>query len=414
MSQPINEIIVQKYGGTSVGTIEKIKNVAKRLIKTKNEGKQVVAIVSAMGHTTDEMLGLLGQLTAKPDPREYDAFLSNGEDISASLVAMAVIDQGDKAVSLTGAQAGIFTEKTHRTAKILSIDPSRIQEELKHQKIIIITGFQGYNENGDITTIGRGGSDTSAVAVAAALKAKECEIYTDVDGVYTTDPRIVPEAKKLKEVSYDEMLELASLGAQVLHPRSVETAKRHHLTIVVRDAHSDRPGTKVNAKDTAQQIEKSAPVTGIASDIQTAKISLLKLDDRPGIAAKLFGALALEKINVDVIVQSIHETVGKNDISFTVVDTDFDAAMEVCKKVAKELNAENVTGSKDVAKISIVGVGMISTSGIAAKMFETLSKEKINIEMISTSEIKISCIIDQKDANKAVKALHAAFDLDKQ
>jgi aspartate kinase len=412
MSQ--TEIIVQKYGGTSVGTIDKIKNVAKRLIKTKNEGKQVIAIVSAMGHTTDEMLGLLGQLTTKPDPREYDAFLSNGEDISATLVAMAVIDQGDKAVSLTGAQAGIFTEKTHRTSKILSIDPTRIQEELKHQKIIIITGFQGYNENGDITTIGRGGSDTSAVAVAAALKAKECEIYTDVDGVYTTDPRIVPEAKKLKEISYDEMLELASLGAQVLHPRSVETAKRHHLTIVVRDAHSDRPGTKVNAKDTAQQIEKSAPVTGVASDIQTAKITLLKLDDRPGIAAKLFGALAMEKVNVDVIVQSVHATAGKNDISFTVNDTDYDQAIEVCEKVAKELNADKVIGSKDVAKISIVGVGMISTSGIAAKMFETLSKEKINIEMISTSEIKISCIIDQKDANRAVKALHAAFELDKQ
>lgn len=411
------EIIVQKYGGTSVGTIEKIKNVAKRLIKTKNEGKQVVAIVSAMGHTTDEMLGLLGQLTAKPDPREYDAFLANGEDISATLVAMAVIDQGDKAISLTGAQAGVFTEKTHRTAKILSIDPTRIQEELSHQKIVIITGFQGYNENADITTIGRGGSDTSAVAVAAALKAKECEIYTDVDGVYTTDPRIVPEAKKLKEISYDEMLELASLGAQVLHPRSVETAKRHNLTIVVRDAHSDRPGTKVNAKDglpTGQQIEKSAPVTGVASDIQTAKITLLKLDDRPGIAAKLFGALAMEKVNVDVIVQSVHATAGKNDISFTVNDTDYDRALEVCEKVAKELNADKVFGSKDVAKISIVGVGMISTSGIAAKMFETLSREQINIEMISTSEIKISCIIDQKDANKAVKALHAAFDLDKQ
>jgi aspartate kinase len=400
-------IIVQKYGGTSVGAVEKIKNVARRVIATKNSGKQVVVVVSAMGHTTDEMIALQQQLTAKPNPREYDAFLANGEDISATLVAMAILDQGEKAISLNGLQAGILTENIHIKAKIVSIDTTRIQKELDAGKIVVITGFQGVNEWGDITTIGRGGSDTSAVALAASLKAEACEIYTDVDGVYSADPRKVPAAQKLKEISADEMLELASLGAGVLHPRAVETAKLNDMNIVVKDAHSNREGTYVRPK-----LEKTTAVSGVTVDSNCSKISILKIADQPGVAGKIFTALAEGAVNVDVIVQSTHETIGKNDISFTVAEDDFDQAMEVTRQIQQQLKAETVNGDRNVAKISIVGVGMISTPGVAAKLFRTLGENQINIEMISTSEIKISCVIDQAQAEKALRAVHTAFGLD--
>lgn len=395
-------LIVQKYGGSSVGTPEKMKNVAKRIIATQKAGNEVVVIVSAMGSTTDDMIGKMKQMVSTPDPREYDQYISVGENISAALLAMTIQSFGEKAISLTGFQAGVFTEDTPVKAKILSIDPTRIQKELKAGKIVVITGFQGYNSIGDITTIGRSGSDTSGVAIAVGLKADKCEIYTDVDGVYSTDPRIVPNAVKVEELNHEEMLEMASLGALVLHPRSVEIGKRHDMDIVVRNSHNTNPGSVI----TQRVIEKKGAVTGIAADDDCSKISVLKVPDVPGIAARLFGALAQAAINVDMIVQSTHENIGLNDISFTVPRDDYEKAMEVAGGVFTETK---VTGEKEVGKVSIVGVGMISTPGIAAKMFKGLSDEKINIDMISTSEIKVSCIVKLTELKKAVQKLHKVF-----
>jgi len=404
------EVIVHKYGGTSIGTPEKIKNVARRVKKVRDEGYEVVVVVSAMGHTTDELIELMHEVTENPDPREYDMLISTGEQVSAALLAMALQSLGCPAVSLTGGQAGVVTEDIYKKARIKEIKLDRIKKELKEGKIVIITGFQGIDSKGDIITIGRGGSDTSAVAVAAALKAQVCDIYTDVDGVYTTDPRIVPEAKKLKTISYEEMLELASLGAQVLHPRSVECASIYGITIHLRSSTKEDEGTYI---EEAGKMEKKEAVRGIALDENIAKIGILKVPDRPGVAAKLFGALAGENVNVDMIVQSIHSGGTQADMAFTVDRTDMKKAVDVTEKVAKELKAEGVISDADVCKVSLVGVGMVSQPGTASKMFDTLAEEKINIQMISTSEIKISCVIKAEEGKKAVQILHKAFALDK-
>jgi len=408
-------LIVQKYGGTSVGSIERIKNVAQRIVNTKNSGNQVVVIVSAMGHTTDELLNLLHQITKNPSPREYDMLLSTGEQVSAALLASAIIEMGYNAVSLTGGQAGVLTEDIPSKARIKEVKFERIKKELANGKIVVVTGFQGVDSKGDITTIGRGGSDTSAVVIAAALKADVCEIYTDVDGIYTTDPRIVPEARKLEKISHEEMLEMASVGAQVMHPRAIECGKIYGLDIHVRSSLNNNSGTLITSvkdKKGREKMEKSGLVTGVAFDTNVAKIGILRVPDKPGIASEIFNELAKDKISVDMIVQSIH---GGNvaDLSFTISRSDLKRAKEIVEKSAKALNAEGVISDDSVAKISLIGVGMVGAPGVAAKMFETLAKNGINIQMISTSEIRISCIIDEKLAKKAVKVLHSAFNLDK-
>ncbi len=404
------EVIVHKYGGTSVGTPEKIKNVARRVKKVKDEGYEVVVIVSAMGHTTDELIDLMHKVTDNPDPREYDMLVSTGEQVSAALLAMALQSMGCPAVSLTGGQAGVVTEDIYKKARIKEVKLDRLKKELKTGKVVVITGFQGVDSKGDIITIGRGGSDTSAVAIAAALKAQVCDIYTDVDGVYTTDPRICPEARKLKYVSYEEMLELASLGAQVLHPRSVECASVYGITIHLRSSTKEDEGTYI---EEASKMEKKEAVRGIALDENIAKIGILKVPDRPGTAARLFGALAAEKINVDMIVQSIHSAGTQADMAFTVDRPELKKAVEVTERIAKELKAEGVVSDSDICKVSLVGIGMVSQPGAASRMFEALSAEKINIEMISTSEIKISCVVRKEQGKKAVQVLHKAFGLEK-
>jgi len=410
-------IVVHKYGGTSVGTPEKIKNVAKKVKKVRDQGNQVVVIVSAMGHTTDELIDLMNQITPDPDPREYDMLISTGEQVSASLLAMALSSIDCPAVSLTGGQAGVKTEDIYKKARITHIHLNRMQKELKAGKVVVITGFQGIDSKGDIITIGRGGSDTSAVAIAAALKAAVCDIYTDVDGVYTTDPRIVKDASKLSYVTYEEMLELASLGAQVLHPRAVECASIYDMVIHLRSSTKDVIGTYIMSPERiakeAKKMEKKEAVRGIALDENIAKIGVLKVPDKPGIAAKIFTALANEKINVDMIVQSVHSSGSLADIAFSVERPDLKRGVAVAKKIAQELKAENVVADDDVAKVSLVGIGMVSQPGTAAKMFETLSENKINIQMIATSEIKISCVIKREQGKKAVQILHKAFGLEK-
>ncbi len=402
--------IVHKYGGTSVGTPEKIKNVALRVKKVRDAGNDVVVIVSAMGHTTDELIELMNQVTDSPDPREYDMLVSTGEQVSAALLAMSLQAMGCPAVSLTGGQAGVVTEDIYKKARIKDIQLDRVKSELSQGKVVVITGFQGIDSKGDIITIGRGGSDTSAVAIAAALKADVCDIYTDVDGVYTTDPRIVPNARKLDQISYEEMLELASLGAQVLHPRSVECASVYGITIHLRSSLKEDQGTYIKE---ASKMEKKEAVRGIALDENIAKIGILNVPDQPGTAAKIFGALAEEKINVDMIVQSIHSQGTQADMAFTVDRPELKKAVEVTERVAKELKAGSVVSDSDVCKVSLVGIGMVSQPGTAAKMFETLSHEKINIQMITTSEIKISCVVKKELGKKAVQVLHAAFGLEK-
>lgn len=410
-------IIVHKYGGTSVGTPEKIKNVARRVKKVRDAGNEVVVVVSAMGHTTDELIDLMHQVTTEPDPREYDMLVSTGEQVSASLLAMALQGLGCPAVSLTGGQAGVVTEDIYRKARIKEIKLDRLKKELKAGKVVIITGFQGVDSKGDIITIGRGGSDTSAVAIAAALKADVCDIYTDVDGVYTTDPQIVPEARKLKYISYEEMLELASLGAQVLHPRSVECASIYNMVIHLRSSLKEDEGTYIMS---ASQIikeegkmEKQEAVRGIALDENIAKIGILNVPDQPGTAAKLFGSLAAAKINVDMIVQSIHSQGTKADMAFTVERPDLKKAVEITERAASALKADKVVSDADVCKVSLVGIGMVSQPGTASKMFAALAEEKINIQLITTSEIKISCVIKAEQGKHAVQVLHKAFGLSK-
>jgi aspartate kinase len=403
-------LIVQKYGGTSVGNPERIKNVARRIVRTREEGHDVVAVVSAMSGETDKLINLAGQVSDNPDPREMDMLISTGERVTIALLAMAIQALGYKAQSFTGRQAGIISDSIHTKARIERITGERVMCALKEGKIAVVAGFQGITETSDdVTTLGRGGSDLSAVAVAAALKADLCDIYTDVDGVYTTDPNMVPQARKLDKISYDEMLELASLGAKVLQTRSVEFAKKYNVPVRVLSSFNDNPGTLVTKEDS--DMEKVA-VSGVAYDKNQVKVTVQGVPDKPGVAARIFNTISDNNVVVDMIIQNIGEG-GLTDMSFTVPKTDSRKIMEVMKKVVAEIGAKDVNVKEDIAKISIVGVGMRSHSGVAAKMFSALAKEGINIMMISTSEIKISCVIDAKYTELAVRVLHEAFEMDK-
>jgi aspartate kinase len=401
-------LIVQKFGGSSVANPERIKRVASRIAETAKAGNRVVVVVSAMGDTTDDLIDLARQLSTSPSAREMDMLLSTGEQVSIALLAMAVQTLGLKSVSLTGGQAGIRTEPVHGKARITDIDPARIQEELANGNIVIVAGFQGVTEQGNITTLGRGGSDTTAVALAAAMKADLCEIYTDVDGVYTTDPRVVKAAKKLERISYDEMLELANLGAGVLHPRAVEFAKQYNVPLMVRSSFNKNTGTLVEEE---AQMEQGMIVRGIAHDMNVVKISLVGVKSRIGNLKKVFQALADASINVDIIVTSVvHE--GASDISFTIEQSDLDAAMPVLEALVPEFGGPEFEIEEDLAKVSIVGAGMISNPGVAAQMFGALADAGISIKMVSTSEIKVSCVIDKSRAHEAVQVLHTSFGLD--
>lgn len=404
-------LIVQKYGGTSVANIERIKAVAERVSKTAKEGNKVVVVVSAMAGETDKLISLAYQVCSNPPEREMDLLLSSGERVTAALTAMALHELGHKAIALTGRQMGIITDAVHTKARIEKINATRAIKALEEGYIVVVAGFQGITENEDVTTLGRGGSDLTAVAIAVALNADLCEIYTDVDGVFTADPNIVPNAKKLDKISYEEMLELASLGAKVLQTRSVEFAMKYNVPVVVRSSFNWNPGTLVTKED--KDMEKVV-VSGIAHDKNQAKITILKVPDRPGIAAKLFKAVADANIVVDMIVQNISSDGKATDISFTVPKTDAKKALELTEKISKELGAEGVILNEDIAKISIVGVGMRTHSGIAAQMFEALANHGINIMAISTSEIKISCLINAKYTELAIRVLHDAFKLGEQ
>jgi len=400
-------IVVQKYGGSSVANAERIQRVAGRVVECARKGKHVVVVVSARGDTTDDLISLAREITNEPPKREMDMLLATGEQISIALLAMAIDKLGHPVISLTGPQAGISTDAVHTKARIQDINTRRIRDELAGGKIVIVAGFQGATTEGEITTLGRGGSDTTAVALAAALDAEVCEIYTDVDGVYTTDPRIEPQACKLDSISYDEMLELASLGAQVLHPRSVEYGKQYGVPIHVRSSFNHNRGTMVQEVD---KMEKVMMVSGIAYDLNVAKIALYDVPDKPGIAFQLFEQLAKESINVDMIIQSSMRD-ERNDISFTVGKDDLNRAVAVVQKVREEIGGTGISYDEKVAKVSIVGAGMVSNPGVAASMFGALAQEGINIQMISTSEIKVSCIISSSQVQQAVRALHKTFDL---
>lgn len=403
-------LIVQKYGGTSVANTDRIKAVAERVVATVKQGNKVIVVVSAMAGETDKLIRIAHEITDAPDEREMDMLLSSGERVTSALTAMAIQSMGYKSVSFTGRQVGIITDSAHTKAMIERISAERLVKAINEDKIPVVAGFQGIDESSDVTTLGRGGSDTTAVAIAAALKADLCEIYTDVDGVYTTDPRIVKEAKKLNKISYDEMLEMASLGAKVLHGRSVEFAKKYTVPLVVRSSFNYNPGTLIIKED--EDMEKIV-VSGVAADKNQARITIMGVPDKPGIAANLFDAIANANIVVDIIVQNISSDTKATDISFTVSKADSKRAFEITRNVSDKLSAKGVNMNTDVAKVSIIGVGMVSHFGVAAKMFETLAKEGINIMMISTSEIKVSCVIDVKDMEKAVKTLHDAFNLAK-
>jgi aspartate kinase len=402
-------LIVQKYGGTSVGDIERIKLVAERIVQAKSEGHDLVVVVSAMAGETDRLLSLAAQVSDAPDERELDVIIATGEQISIGLLALAIQQRGHRARSFTGSQVRIQTDTAHTKAKILSVEVDRVRLALREGAIAIVAGFQGVTAEEEVTTLGRGGSDLTAVAMAAALKADLCEIHTDVDGVYTADPNLVPEARKLARISYDEMLEMASLGAKVLQARAVEYAKNYDVPVHVRSSFNAGQGTLVVREDT--EMEKVV-VSGIAYNKNEAKITVLRVADRPGIAAKLFTRVAEANIVVDMIVQNISQD-GSTDISFTVPKPDYPKAMQIVTGVAKEIGAPQVVGDDKIAKVSIVGVGMRTHSGVAARMFEALAGEKINIMMISTSEIKVSCVIDAKYAELAVRVLHDVFDLAK-
>lgn len=400
-------LIVQKYGGTSVGTLERIEAVAQRVIKTKNEGHDVAVIVSAMSGVTNQLIEQAEFFTKTPIGREMDVLLSSGERVTSALLAIALNAKGYAAIAFSGRGAGIVTDNFHTKARIVSIDPKSMQEALKQGKIVVVAGFQGISTAGEVTTLGRGGSDLSAVAVAGALNADLCEIYTDVDGVYTTDPRIEPKAKKLDRISYDEMLELASLGAKVLQNRSVELAKKLNVNLVTRSSFNDHEGTLI----TGEEKMEDAVISGIALDKNQARITIRNVEDRPGVAAEIFSALASKEINVDMIVQNIGRN-GETNLGFTVPQNELETAYMVMKEVNPNPNSI-IESDADIVKVSLVGVGMKSHSGIASKAFKTLADEGINIQMISTSEIKISMIVEAKYGELAVRALHKAYDLDK-
>ncbi len=400
-------LVVQKYGGTSVGTVERIRNVARRVGKTYDAGNDVVVIVSAMSGETNRLVGLAEEICEFPSDREYDVLVSTGEQVTIALLSMCLQSMGYNAKSYLGSQIPVVTDKAHAKARIKSIDDKNIREDLKSGTIIIVAGFQGTDGNGNITTLGRGGSDTSAVAVAAALKADVCEIYTDVDGVYTTDPRMVSEARKIDKISYEEMLEMASLGAKILQIRSVEFAKKYNVVIHVRSSFDDKPGTLVMKED--QEME-TVLVSGVAYNKDEAKISIFGVPDQPGVAAQIFSPLSKANITVDMIIQNVSQD-GKTDMTFTVPKADCKKALKIVEEIAQNIEASGVEHNDSISKISIIGVGMRSHSGIASTMFETLSREGINIEMISTSEIKVSCIVASKYTELAVRVLHEAFEL---
>ncbi|MFN8232385.1 MAG: aspartate kinase [Actinomycetota bacterium] len=402
-------IIVQKYGGTSVGTTERIQAVADRVVRAKEEGFDVLVVVSAMGQHTDELLQMARAITDLPEPRELDMLLTSGERIAMALLAIAINARGCKAASYTGSQAGIITDTQHGAAKIVEVRPKRILEAIDGGNVVILAGFQGLSTNYDITTLGRGGSDTTAVAMAAALGADVCEIYTDVDGVYTADPRVVPDARKLETVSYEEMLELASSGAKVLMSRAVEYARRHGVRLHVRSSFSDVPGTWIREVDEATM--EQVLISGIALDDDEVKVTLDRVPDQPGVAATVFKAIAAEGINVDMIVQNVSHD-GATDLSFTAPLADLSRLGAVMEGVRRQIGATRVTIDDGVAKVSLVGAGMKSHPGVAAEVFDTLAAESINIEMISTSAIRISCVIRKADADRAVRAMHARFSLD--
>ncbi len=399
-------IIVQKFGGSSVANADKIRRVAKIITDTYAAGNSVVAVVSAQGDTTDDLIAKASEICENPSKREMDVLLSTGEQISMSLLAMAIAKMGFPVISLTGWQVGMQTDTSHGSSRIRRIDKERLESELGKRNIVIVAGFQGINRYDDITTLGRGGSDTSAVALAAALHADLCQIFTDVDGVYTADPRIVPNAKKLDEITYDEMLELSNLGAQVLHGRSVEMAKKYSVKLEVRSSFEDKPGTTLKE---VVKVERML-IRGVTRDNNTARISLVEVPDVPGIAFKIFSILAKKNINVDIILQSIGRDNTK-DISFTVAHDKKDEAMEALSDVVELFRAKAITCDDSVAKVSVVGAGIENHPGIAAKLFEALADADINIKMIATSEIKLSVLIDRDQSEKAVKVIHDAFDI---
>jgi len=401
-------LIVQKYGGTSVGSVERIHRVAERVVRFHNEGHRLVVVLSAMSGETDRLVRLAHEMTPVPDEREMDMLLSSGERVTIALLAMELRGRGINASSFTGRQVGIITNSTHTKARIARITAERIKEALADGIIPIVAGFQGINERSDVTTLGRGGSDLTAVALAAALKADRCVIYTDVSGVYTADPNIVPNARRLEKVSYEEMLELASLGAKVLQSRSVEFAARYRVPVEVQSSFTEEQGTLVATEDEDME---GVTVAGVTGDRNQAKITIVGVPDRPGVAARVFGRVAEANILVDMIIQNVGQ--GElTDISFTVPRADLGKSVDLVQRVVKDIEAKSMTVTDSIAKVSLVGVGMRTHSGVAAKMFQVLSEEGINIQMISTSEIKISCVIDEKYLELAIRTLHAAFRLD--
>jgi aspartate kinase len=406
-SQPI---VVQKYGGSSVADAERIRNVARRIARRRADGTRVVVVVSAMGDTTDELIALAQQVSSTRPPREMDALLSAGEIIASALLAMALQDIGVDAISLTGLQAGIRTDRVHSKARILNIEPRRIVDELDRGRTVIIAGFQGVTSELDVTTLGRGGSDTSAVALAIALRAVACERFTDVEGVFTTDPRIEPRARKLRDIGYEEMLELASAGSKILHPRAVELAWLYNLPVLVASSFTDAPGTLIHGGPSMEPANKAR---GIAHDYDVAKITVRGVPDRPGIAAALFGPLADAAISVDTIVQNASLD-NLTDLTFTVTKNDLQRSLEIVRPIAMQIGARDIAADTNLGKVSLVGTGMQNTPGYAARMFRTLANNNINIDLITTSEIRITVIIKESEVEKAVRALHAAFELDRE
>ncbi len=400
-------LIVQKFGGSSVANVDRIKRVAARIVKARKAGHKLVVVVSALGDTTDDLITLAEQITRNANDREMDMLLSTGEQVSMSLLALAVQELGVKARSFTGSQVGIITDAFHTKARILGVNGECIKKALDEGYVVIVAGFQGKTDSGEITTLGRGGSDLTAVALAHALKAEYCEIYTDVDGIFTADPRVVEDARKVEQISYDEILELASLGAKVMHSRSVEVGKKFNVPIYVRNSAHEGPGTLIT-KETKKM--EDIFVSGVALAEDEAKITLFQVPDKPGMAAEIFAKLAKANVNVDMIIQNKTQT-NSTDISFTVFKNELAKAMPVVKKTAKEMKVPHMTCDEKIAKVSVVGVGMKSHSGIAARMFAALARKKINIQMISTSEIKISCVIDAKSGKEALKEIHKEFGL---
>lgn len=405
-------LIVQKYGGTSVGSIEKIQAVADKVIDCCKSGNDVVVVVSAMSGETNRLIDLARQISDNPDPREYDVLVSTGEQVTIALLSMAIIKKGHQACSYTGAQVHILTDSAHTKARIVNIDEQRVRADLKAGRIVVVAGFQGKDEHGNITTLGRGGSDTTAVALAAALKADECQIYTDVDGVYTTDPRVEPKARRLSRITFEEMLEMASLGSKVLQIRAVEFAGKYGVRLRVLHSVEDGPGTLITYDDEVDEMENPV-ISGIAFNRDEAKLTISGVPDQPGVASRILSPIGRANIEVDMIIQNVGAD-DCTDFTFTVHRNDFEAALGILKGIAGELGAREVDGDATIVKISLVGVGMRSHAGIASTMFEALSKEAINIRMISTSEIKISVVVDEKYLELGVRALHQAFNLEQE